>query len=413
MTIIVGAPVVYPSPNTNQQAPIPRPDRFRRRKLTTLADVVDRLLRMDEVNPAEPRAVERCILAAQSALNNFLSYTTSGFKYYDARARLVLEPQVQLGAFAVSSGVVTPTTAVSWPSWILQGVLRIAQHAYPVLSFSGSTITVDASIPNGSYTSGVLEHVFVRLPQDFRRRGGIVDGREQYPVEDVSAGILQSWSDYFDWAASSSQRTFAAMTINQRFQGELMLAVWPGFTVRKELSMFYERYPQTLQTHRVGAGTVSITGTTVTASGFSFVDDHVGSTITIATGNEADIRKSLSSTSLVQAQRVIVQRNSATEVVIDAPLSSNLSETFATRTFYISDVVDVMPGSMAEAFIRLAEYEVARQSTSKSADRRMKEFMEANMLAMADDCRYKASSDDDPFRYAFSGYGLGDVDTRP
>jgi hypothetical protein len=413
MTIINGSPVASPLPNTSQQAPIPRPDRFRRRRLLTFADVVDRLLSISEVNPSEPRAVERCILAAQAALSNFLSYTTSGFKYYDSRARLVLEPQITLGAFSVESGVVTTDDSVEWPSWILQGVLRIAQQAYPVLSYADGTLTVDASIPDGDYTSGVLEHVFVRVPQDFRRRGSIVDGKQQYPVEDVSAGILQSWSDYFDWASSSSQRVFAALTINQRFQGELMMAVWPSFTVRKELSMFYERYPQPLETHRAGAGTVSITGTTVTATGFSFVDDHVGSAITIATGNEADIRKSRSSASLVQAQRVIVQRNSATEVVLDAPLSTNLSETFSNRTFYISDIVDVMPGSMAESFLRLAEYEVARQSTTKSASRRMNEFMEANLLAMADDSRYKSSADDDPFRYPFSGYGLGDVDTRP
>jgi hypothetical protein len=413
MTIINGIPAASPSPNTSQQSPIPRPDRFRRRRLLTLADVVDRLLRMDEVNPGEPRAIERSILAAQAALSNFLSYTTSGFKYYDARAKLLLEPLIQLGGFSVTGGVVSPDDATVWPDWILQGVLRVGQQSYPVLAYGGGTITVDASIPDGTYTAGILEHVFIRLPQDFRRRGSIVDGREQYPVEDVSAGILQSWSDYFDWASSSSQRVFAAMTINQRFQGELMLAVWPGFTVRKELSMFYERYPQPIETHRAGAGTISVTGTTVTATGYSFVEDHVGSALVIATGNEADIRKSLSAASLVQAQRVIVQRNSATEVVIDAPLSNNLSETFGTRTFYISDIVDVMPGSMTESFVRLAEYEVARQSTNKSASSRMKEFMEANLLAMADDSRYKSSADDDPFRYPFSGYGLGDVDTRP
>jgi hypothetical protein len=413
MTIINGQPVSSPTQSTSIQSPTPRPARFRRRRLLTLADVVDHLLRIDEVNPGEPRAIERCILAARSALNNFLSYSTQGFKYYDGRAKVVLEASISVGAITVSNAVASPTSPVDWPSWVLQGVLRVGRHAYPVLSFADGTVTVDGALPNGSYTGAILEHVFVRLPQDFRRRGSIVDTKEQYPVEDVSSGILQSWSDYFDWASSSSQRVFAALSINQNFQGELMMAVWPSFTVRKEMSMFYERYPQPIETHRQGAGTISITGTTATASGFSFTEDHVGSAIVIATGNEADIRKSLSSTSLVQAQRVIVARESATVATIDAPLSSSLSETFASRTFYISDILDVMPGSMAEAFLRMAEYELARQSTNKTAPRRMEEFMDSIRLAMADDCRYKSSSDDNPYRSAFSGYGLGDVDTRP
>lgn len=411
MTTFNGTPVSTPTASTSVTAAISRPIRYRRPRLLTMADAVDRVLRCDEINPGETRSVERAVLAVRSAVGSFASYSTQGFKYYDARARLVLEATDSIGEITVSNGTVTPTVATTWPSWIDYSALRVSNKSYPVLSHTGTTLQVD-TLPNGTYTTSSLEQIFVRLPQNFRRRGSLTDNTNSYPIDDVSSGRLQSWADYRDWARSSSQRGFAAASMDERFQGELMLAVWPPYPTRKELNMFYERYPAPCETHRFGSGTVTVVGTTATASASVFTEDHVGSALVISTSSNAEIRSSLSSLDIVVGQRVITDYTSGTVVTLDAGFSSDVLESFTTRAFYISDIVDVMPGPMMEAFLRLCEHELARQSKSKSTSRRFAEFRAQLELSMADDVRYKDSADDGYRGYGL-GYGVGEVDGTP
>jgi hypothetical protein len=105
---------------------------------------------------------------------------------------------------------------------------------------------------------------------------------------------------------------------------------------------------------------------------------------------------------------VITSVVSPTEITIDQPIASAPVE---DRRFYVSDIVDVKPGPMSEAFLRLAEYELLRQSKREAAPKKYQEFIAQLNIAMADDIRYDSSVDG---QWPSSG-GLqwGEVNGRP
>ena len=366
------------------------------------------MLRINEINPAETRAIDKAEQAILAAHKTFATYNTSGFKYYESNRTVTIDGVYDLGAITVNSNIVTPTNAV-WPSWMEIAHIRVGSHSYPVLGYSGSTLQTEG-LADGTYTNAELEQLFVPLPQDFRRRGAISDGDNYYPVEDMARGILQGWQDYYEWARSSaSPHVFAAVSGDERFQGELMLFTWPPYRTSKTLRISYERYPEPMDIHRYGTGECDVTLSTVTADDAIFTSDHVGSSITFCTSNDTEIRNSLSSRDLVYAQRIITGFTDANTVTIDESIGTAITD----RTFYISDVADVMPGPMEEAFLRLCEYELLRQINSKLADKKNREFMEQLQLSMADDIRYRSSMDEmSTAGYAY-GWGIGDVTGRP
>jgi hypothetical protein len=208
----------------------------------------------------------------------------------------------------------------------------------------------------------------------------------------MTGSALQSLYDHLNWINNSGRnRSFSAITVDQRYQGELMLMVWPPYPNRTELDLFYERYPEPLDVHRTAITALGVSGNVATASSPVFTDNHVGCAITIGTTNDMEITKPLSDQSLVEAQRVILLVNSPTEVVLDANVSDSA---ISNRASYISDIVDVLKGPMSEAYLRLAEYELLRQARHKSAQLRQKEFVEQMAIAMADDSRNRESPGD-------------------
>jgi hypothetical protein len=195
---------------------------------------------------------------------------------------------------------------------------------------------------------------------------------------------------------------------DQRFHGELMLAIWPPYQDSLRLNLFYERYPQSCEVHRVGTGTITTSSRTVTASTAVFKEDHVGSVLAICETNDTDIVSPLSDVSLVSAKRIITDYTSSTIVTIDQALIADLTDV----SYYVSDPVDVQPGALTEALLRLCEYEMCRQGRSKHAKERFADFISQLQIAMADDSRYLDSLDDVDSLGGY-GYVMGDVIGRP
>jgi len=391
-------------------APIPRPQRSTRRRLLTVADAVDHLLRVEELKAGQPRNVDRCVFALKAALNSFVTYSPQGFRYYDSRRVLIPGVSVDLGTVVVSSNVATPSVAPTWPSWVAYGHLHAGKQSFAILSTDATTATMD-NMPDGTYTNVKLDQIFIPLPDDFRRRGSLSDGDDYIPIVDVPAGILQSWQDYYDWVRSAaSPRVFAAISGDQRFQGELLLAIWPPYAEAAKLSLFYERYPGRIDYNRAGTGQATTSSTTVTAPASTFVDEHVGATINFSNGTSADWTSPLADPTTFLAQRVITAVASGTTATIDAALTDDIGG--AGNTFYISDILDVMPGPMTDAFLRLAEYELTRASKSDKAPVKFMEFRQQLEIAMTDDSRYRDSVDDGPFAWSTS-FGIGSVTGRP
>jgi hypothetical protein len=298
---------------------------------------------------------------------------------------------VNLGTITASNGLVTGT--FNLPTWTDLGHLRVGQHSYPVVGQDGQGgVFVDATLPNGTHASAILEQVFFPLPKNFRRRGRISDRGQQLDIEDLSGSVLQSLYDHLNWINNSGRnRSFSAITVDQRYQGELMLMVWPPYGTRAELDLFYERYPEPLDVHRTAIASLGVSGNVATAGSAVFTDKHVGCAITIGLNNDIELTKPLSNPALAEAQRIILRVNSSTEAVLDANVSDSA---ISNRAAYVSDVVDVLKGPMSEAYLRLAEYELLRQARHKSAQLRQVEFMQQLAIAMQDDNRSRESPGD-------------------
>jgi hypothetical protein len=137
-----------------------------------------------------------------------------------------------------------------------------------------------------------------------------------------------------------------------------------------------------------------------------FKPSQVGAALTIGISGDQEIVQPLSSTSLVETQRIIRYVSSETEVILDQALTEDVSG----RAFYISDIVDVQPGIMSEAYLRLAEYELRRRSKGAKADQKWQEAIAAMHMAMADDHKAKAVTDQ---HRAGGTYQWGSVDVEP
>jgi hypothetical protein len=66
---------------------------------------------------------------------------------------------------------------------------------------------------------------------------------------------------------------------------------------------------------------------------------------------------------------------------------------------------------MTEAYKRLAEYELLRQTKGSKADKKLEEFIRQLQMTQSDDARYKASVD--PYNTPHMGYQWGTVTGRP
>lgn len=151
--VVDGSGVSSPEATISNQKRIPRPARSRRTILLTLADAVDHVLRIEEVNPGETRAVERARLAVRSALSTFVSYCTQGFKYYNARHPIEINASISLSQITVLSNTVTASGWSDFPEWMDVAHLRVDGQSYEVTSYGASTFTVDGTLADGTYRS--------------------------------------------------------------------------------------------------------------------------------------------------------------------------------------------------------------------------------------------------------------------
>jgi hypothetical protein len=148
--------------------------------------------------------------------------------------------------------------------------------------------------------------------------------------------------------------------------------------------------PRALGTFKYNSGTVTITSgqTTVTLSGGTFTDGHVGDIIRFSSSSTAPtglFGDPDESDNPYTAQRVILSKDSDTTVTIDETVSSTLSSV----AYVISSPLDIPTGDLFNYLLRLYELQYMRLSRFdfKIEEKREKqqECQEALLLAMTAD----------------------------
>ena len=225
------------------------------------------------------------------------------------------------------------------------------------------------------------------LPSDFRRMISLTDLASKIEPSYVEAIDINRQQIY---QSSNSVPTMYTIHNMRDTYGNAMLELGPYPMSSRSYSVVYERSPRLLLVEGYAKGLVTTSGTTVTGSGgASFEDAHVGAIIRFSQDATQEPTGTFGyadgSYNPFFAQRVIMQKNSSTQVVLDAALPSDVTGV----RYVISDPLDVMNQSMVTYVLRAAELEMARMSQRKDKQEFMMFERQALEEAMAADLLWR------------------------
>lgn len=340
----------------------------------TYADVVEHLLDLHEVDRTatlNQRNARRAILNAYRDLPQ-----KHPWSYYFRQRLLQTAASYSTGTIdydhtgGVNERQVTLTTG-TWPTWAAFGRLIIDGVHYEVDTRVSSTIiTLKEDSNPGADVAALTTYQIYRgaypLPVNFKRMGRIwdIDGGRTLPYvdqQDHHDGAVH----FFDTPQTPWQYT---LRNNGDYYGSMQLLFGPPPDALLSYDLLYEVTPRPLALDYYATGTIAISGTTVTLTTGTWPSTCVGSILRVSSGASAptNLIGSLSADNPFVSQHVIKSRTSDTVVVLEES-----GGTVSSGTGYsVSDPIDIEPGAMLNAFLRMCEAEFCRADNRKDAEAR-------------------------------------------
>ena len=234
---------------------------------------------------------------------------------------------------------------------------------------SGSEIIVDDTINHpvdlASATSATIFRSIYPLPIDFKNIDSPVD-------QNALTNFLYVEQDTAMKGEGTSNRHGPPNTWTivhnpyRESEGPWAIQVLGYPTEVEALDFTYRRDPRTIRLsgHEAAAraGTVTVSGTTVTGTATSFTDDMVGSIIRF--GTSSAIPDTLYSLNPFVREAKILAVASATSLTIDTPISSGVD---SGAKYLVSDPVDASP-QMRNAILSAMDYWLARTRNSSGIE---------------------------------------------
>lgn len=358
----------------------------------TYEDAIEHLL--DSVNvDRSGRNLRIAKRALSIAMNDFPNRTK--WTHYKSETLLRSESQFTEGSGVdwteASKELTLVNVAESWPENARYYRVIIGNTHYRIRSRSSDTTVVLTSDASMGGDQSALAFTAYRpgmfLPVDFRRNEEILDVEQRRSLSRVSSAEQHARSTVY-WDSPGTPWAYNIRNDGEIYAGmEVMLTPPPSSA--RDYSVLYEREPRPLRTYSEQTGTVSAAAdsTTVSGTGTAFSANHVGCCIrfssdgTVPTGPFGIRSSGGDIDNPYFAQRIIQSVSTTESLTIDAAIGTLLSGVKYT----ISDPIDVRPGSMLSAFLKLAEYEYSRLVLRKDADEKHRQYLEAEMRARADD----------------------------
>lgn len=274
-------------------------------------------------------------------------------------------------------------TSGTWPAWARYGLVTIGETTYRVerrISDTVLTLPVDdnpgADLTAQSYT--LLRSQYL-LPTGFRTLTGLWEQDGHRPISVLSPEETQA---QFASGLRSPGTPWAAAVLNAGdAPGRMMLEFTPPPDTALTIELGYESTAGRLSNYAFASGTVTTSGTTCTISTGTLPADLPGAYVRFSGSATAPTDKFGENPYV--AQRRIVARTSATVFEIEEALEDDLT----TVSYLVSDPIDVEPGAMMTAFLRLAEYEFSVMSQHKDIGLRTELMVGALRLAAEADQR--------------------------
>jgi hypothetical protein len=338
----------------------------------TFADVVEHLLDLQGIDraPLNQRNARRAILSAYRDLPN-----RHAWSYYFRQRLLQTAASYSTGTVdydhtgGSNERQVTLATG-TWPSWAEYGRLIIDDVHYEVdRRISSTIITLKEDSNPGADVAALTTYQIYRnaypLPANFRRMGLVRDVDNMRPLSAVDQQDQHSaLTTCYDTPSTPWQYTVRGSSDHY---GDRQIVYGPPPDSLLSYDLLYEINPRPLRIDSYTKGTIAISGTTATITSGVAPAECVGSILRVSSNTDAPtgITGGLDEDNRFASQHVIKTRTSDTVLVIEETAS-----TVSGKGYSISDPVDVAPGAMLSAFLRMCEAEFARNSSRKDANER-------------------------------------------
>lgn len=349
--------------------------------MLTYRDMIDRMLTFLDGGTASrsQQGVRRAIATAYREVGQS-RYWSSKFRQQKLHCHGPYSTgSIQYEHTGHSSGARIATLSTgSWPSWIVDGDLRVGTSRYTVSRrLSSARVQLSSNVnPGENLSTGTAYEAVqtrVELPADYQA------ANELLVEERVGYGQYISptnWLQHTSFNLSVGQPVAHTILPDPNRPNRMALFLYPASERKREIDTILYYRPRPLV--YTGYGPTEFTGrvsmnageTTVTGDRTAFKQGMVGSVLRISTGSE--LPSDAYGHNPAEIEATILEVIDDTTLVID---TASL-ETFTNRAFVISDPID-LDESVVTLFERCCEKQVA---VSLNMDQRNQRQTQENYL---------------------------------
>lgn len=346
--------------------------------MLTYQDVVEHLITASSGGPqdAEQKDIRTAIQRAYQEVVQMRDW-----QWYHTTGRIIFSDSWQgTVTYSASTRTVTKVSGDAFPADAARHCIRIDNVVGKVATRTSDTVLVlDSSIrfPEDytSAVSAVLYRSVYPLPSDFRNLDAPIDEASWAGFRYVSQDTAMKMERAQDIQGPPSYWTVLKDPDGYGYAVKVL-----GYPVDVEtLDFTYRRMPRQIRLsgHEAPsrAGTVSVSGTSVTGTGTSFSSNMVGSYLRVGTASA--FPDTLGSLTPFSAEAKITAVASATSATIDTSLS------YSGVKYVVTDPVDA-PEGMHNCMLSAAEYWLARMR-GDGADKKFALYQRDLRLAMEND----------------------------
>jgi len=247
------------------------------------------------------------------------------------------------------------------PVWATFGHVDLAGVLYTVSEYRSPTI-MQLSIhsnPGADIAAGTSFTLFrdcYVLPVDFVATDKMYSEGQCGWIDYVKP---DRWLDRRRCSPGGGTPRFFTVKGSTDFQGCMEACFDPYPALAEKLDFIYMRRPRKVAVENYEVSTVSISAGTkiVTGSGTAFEDEMVGAIIRVSE-NIRDLPTSKVGDNVYEYERMVMQVNSATELIVD----QNYPDNFVGVKYVISDVIDIEAGTMGTLFLRCLEAQIGKMA---------------------------------------------------
>lgn len=284
-----------------------------------------------------------------------------------------------------SDGVVTYTqstrhlviSGATWPSWILEGNIRVGFVTLkPVSIIDSTTLLIDGNLNPGrdiEPTGMIAYQDTFLLPEDF-----IAQDQAMYEQNfgNMDYTHVRDWAYGQRYSFTTGIPQYYTITGSDNHTGRMVMRVWPYPADSKTIDFVYKRRPNDLRLQSYSSGTATVVSgeTSLVLAGGTIDPSWAGCCVRLS--RNASAPGSWVGQNPPAYEGIISSISDAAHASLEKPSTFSGS----ALKYTISDRVDIEDGPMRAAFLRGCERQISMTRTLKdkpSAERQYQAALDA------------------------------------